>query len=226
MEYPLDERAIKDETTVLKKMKVISKSKQRDRRFTLAELDKLMTRFGDVRFARLLGADAADRGFRHFCYPPTGGKSRKSDLDEAHSRIKVRDMKNPEEKEGNDVWCDITPEAMRTIKATPRTDDRIFPYGTDTISAAFTRACKLLAIENLHFHDLRHEGISRLFEMGWTIPHVSAVSGHRSWQSLQRYTHVRQTEDKSRLGLGSMSWRGPHDQHRANHFPDLIPHFC
>jgi integrase len=48
----------------------------------------------------------------------------------------------------------------------------------------------------LHFHDLRHEGISRLFEVGRSIPQVAAVSGHRSWQSLQRYAHLRQTGDK------------------------------
>ena len=56
----------------------------------------------------------------------------------------------------------------------PRRDDRIFPYSTDAISAAFTRACKVLGIEDLHFHDLRHEGVSRLFEMGWTIPQVAS----------------------------------------------------
>jgi integrase len=50
--------------------------------------------------------------------------------------------------------------------------------------------------KRLHFHDLRHEGISRLFEMGRSIPQVAAVSGHRSWQSLQRYSHIRQTGDK------------------------------
>src|SRR5262249_14571275 len=73
---------------------------------------------------------------------------------------------------------------------------RIFPYSTDAISAAFTRACKILGIEDLRFHDLRHEGISRLFEMGRTIPQVAAVSGHRSWTSLKRYTHIRQSKDK------------------------------
>jgi len=74
-----------------------------------------------------------------------------------------------------------------------------FPYTTDAISARFTRACQLLEIEDLHFHDLRHDGISRLFEIRWqggSIPHVAAVSGHRSWKSLQRYTHVRQKGDK------------------------------
>ena len=39
-------------------------------------------------------------------------------------------------------------------------------------------------------------GLSRLFEMGKTIPQAASVSGHRSWQSLQRYTHLRQTGDK------------------------------
>lgn len=51
-------------------------------------------------------------------------------------------------------------------------------------------------LDDLRFHDLRHEGISRLFEMGWNVPHVAAVSGHRSWISLKRYTHVRETGDK------------------------------
>lgn len=73
---------------------------------------------------------------------------------------------------------------------------RIFPYSEDAVGAAFTRAMKLLGIEDLHFHDLRHEGVSRLFEMGWTIPRAATVSGHRSWQSLQRYSHMRQTGDK------------------------------
>jgi integrase len=88
------------------------------------------------------------------------------------------------------------PEAVRIIKAQPRRDSRIFPYGTDAVGMAFTRACQFLAIEDLHMHDLRHEGTSRLFEMGWNIPHVAAVTGHRSWTSLKRYTHIRQRGDK------------------------------
>jgi hypothetical protein len=64
---------------------------------------------------------------------------------------------------------------------------RIFPYSADAISAAFTRACKILAIDDLHFQDLRSEGIARLFDLGWQIPQVAAVSGHRTWASLQRF---------------------------------------
>jgi integrase len=50
----------------------------------------------------------------------------------------------------------------------------------------------MLNIEDLHFHDLRDDGVSRLFEMGLNIPHVAAASGHRSWSSLKRYPHLRE----------------------------------
>jgi integrase len=116
------------------------------------------------------------------------------DLDE--DRILVRDMKHPGDKKGNNVYCELPPEALAIIKSMPSGEERIFPYSTDAISAAFTRACRVLGIVDLRFHDLRHEGISRLFEMGRTIPQVAAVSGHRSWTSLKRYTHIRQSRDK------------------------------
>jgi integrase len=104
-------------------------------------------------------------------------------------------MKHPGDKKGNKVHCELPPEALAIIKAMPRYEQRIFQYSTDAISAAFTRACRFLGIEDLRFHDLRHEGISRLFEMGRTTPQVAAVSGHRSWTSLKRYAHIRQSKD-------------------------------
>jgi integrase len=121
---------------------------------------------------------------------------RRADLDKEGSRILVRDMKNPGEKIGNDVWCDLPAEALQIIPSMPSSTDEIFPFTTDAIGMGFTRACQFLGIDDLHFHDLRHEGVSRLFEIGRNIPQVAAVSGHRSWSSLKRYTHLRQTGDK------------------------------
>jgi hypothetical protein len=69
------------------------------------------------------------------------------------------------------------PEAEKVIASMPKVAPEIFPVTTDAVSASFTRACQFLNIEDLHFHDLRHDGVSRLFEMGWNIPKVSAVSG-------------------------------------------------
>lgn len=48
-----------------------------------------------------------------------------------------------------------------------------------------------LGISNLHFHDLRHEAVSRLVECGLSDQEVASISGHKSMQMLRRYTHLR-----------------------------------
>lgn len=107
----------------------------------------------------------------------------------------VRDMKNPGQKIGNDVWCHLPDEAWAILCTMPKVKREIFPYNAKSVSASFTRACPMLGIEDLHFHHLRHEGVSRLFEMDWDIPRVSSVSGHRDWNSLRRYTHLHKRGD-------------------------------
>lgn len=39
-----------------------------------------------------------------------------ADLDEEHARVLVRDMKNPGQKIGNDVWIDLPPEALSIVR--------------------------------------------------------------------------------------------------------------
>ena len=50
---------------------------------------------------------------------------------------------------------------------------------------------KRTGIVDLRFHDLRHEAISRFFEMGLSVPEVALISGHRDYRMLQRYTHLK-----------------------------------
>jgi integrase len=68
---------------------------------------------------------------------------------------------------------------------------RIFPYNGRSVGAAFRRQCRDLKIVDLHFHDLRHEGTSRLFEAGFSIEQVALVTGHKDWKMLRRYTHLK-----------------------------------
>ena len=68
---------------------------------------------------------------------------------------------------------------------------RIFPYEGKSVGAAFRRACKMLDIHDLRFHDLRHEATSRLFETGYSIVEVQQFTLHDSWGTLSRYTHLR-----------------------------------
>jgi integrase len=195
--YPLSRQEFDDAVTVIKKLGLIRKGNERNRRPTLEELDRLMEHFGRVRDHR--PSSIPMQKIVVFALFSTRRQEeitllRWDDLDS--DRILVRDMKHPGDKKGNNVYCELPPEALAIINSMPRDDERIFPYSTDAISAAFTRACRILGIEDLRFHDLRHEGVSRLFEMGRTIPQVAAVSGHRSWTSLKRYTHIRQSKDK------------------------------
>lgn len=208
--YPLDPEAMSDAVFVLRKQEAIAKSSKRDRRPTLTEMDSLLIHFEERQQRAPHSAPMVDIVlFALFSSRRMEEITRlrwtdyEAATDKHPARVLVRDMKNPGVKRGNDVWCELPPEAQAVLARQPKGGDTIFPYTTDAIGAAFTRACKLLGIEDLHFHDLRHEGVSRLFEMGWNIPHVALVSGHRSWASLQRYSHIRERDDK----FAGWKWR-------------------
>jgi site-specific recombinase XerD len=68
---------------------------------------------------------------------------------------------------------------------------RVVPYNPRSVGTAFRRACVDACVKDLHFHDLRHEGTSRLFEVGLSIEQVALVTGHKDWKMLRRYTHIR-----------------------------------
>ena len=216
--YPLSYQEIQDARLVAKHQGTVGRSKQRVRRPTLAELDRLLSHFAERerRDSRVIPmtlvtmfAIFSTRRQEEIC------RIAIADLDAQHSEILVRDLKHPGEKMGNDMRTTLPPEAMSIVNlqlAKPRVQQsgRIFPYSSDAISRAFTDSCNLLGIEDLHFHDLRHDGISRLFEMGWQIPNVAMVSAHRTWTSLKRYTHIRHSGDKyhgwpwlGKLGISS-----------------------
>ena len=70
------------------------------------------------------------------------------------------------------------------------------PYA---FNKAFGIIKKDLDLTDLHFHDLRHEAVSRLVEAGLSDQKVSAISGHKSMQMLKRYTHLRAEDLVSEL---------------------------
>lgn len=109
----------------------------------------------------------------------------------------VRDRKHPTEKIGNDQNIPLLGNAMAIIKRQPRVmlengelDPRIFPFDDVSYGNSFRMLRDAVGLKNLHFHDLRHEGISRLFEAGYSIPEVCDVSGHKTWECLRIYTQL------------------------------------
>jgi integrase len=125
------------------------------------------------------------------------------DFDKTQRQIWIRARKDPTTNDGRDDLVPllsgpvkylgevVDPVAiMLSQKSARRGVGRVFPYCENTVGQGFARATAALGIEDLRFHDLRHDGISRLFEAGYGIPEVAVVSGHRTWKNLQRYTHI------------------------------------
>ena len=119
-------------------------------------------------------------------------------FDPASRTIVVPERKHPIEKRGNSqrvpllTFAHVCGELVDPVALMgTRGRGRVFPFDGGSVSANFTRACAALGIEDLCFHDLRHDGVSRLFEAGFDIPRVALVSGHRSWRSLSRYTQIK-----------------------------------
>ena len=67
------------------------------------------------------------------------------------------------------------------------------------LQQAFRRLTRKLNIENLRFHDLRHEALSHFFELGLSVPEVQLISGHKTVDQLMRYSHARMFEIKNKL---------------------------
>lgn len=71
--------------------------------------------------------------------------------------------------------------------APPDSQERVFPMEENAFKSAWKRAVERSGVTDIHFHDLRHEAISRFFEMGLSLPEVAVISGHKDPRMLIRY---------------------------------------
>lgn len=189
----LDE--LNDAAETCRRERLVGKPRRRDRRPTLSELERLLEYGKRTESRRTIPTDEIIL-FALFSARRQEEITliRWADLDERTQSVIVPDMKHPAHKMGNHRRVYLTDEAWSIIQRQPEVDERIFPYNSKSVSVRFTEWCKFLGIADLRFHDLRHECISWLFERGWDIPRVAGVSGHTTWSSLQRYTHLSQHE--------------------------------
>ncbi len=177
---------------------LVGNPSERDRRPTQQELDDLIRYFDEKprqlipvgRMIRFAVATAMRQ--EEIC------KIAWDDVDIRNRMVTVRDRKDPRKKDGNnqripmlsltgyDAW-----EVLLEQRIVTRGNGKVFPHHHKSAGTAIQRACKALKINDLHFHDLRHEATSRLFEAGLTIERVALVTGHRDWKMLRRYTNLR-----------------------------------
>jgi integrase len=129
--------------------------------------------------------------------------------------LKKRTVTLPETKNGEKRIVPLSPEAVRILEGIPRRlDGDVWGMEPDSITQAFLRAVTRARgayekefeenhkgekgakpdpafLVDLTFHDLRHEATSRLFELGLSTEKVKEITGHKTYQMLARYTHLK-----------------------------------
>jgi integrase len=191
-ELPVRPEIVQEARNACAELRLIGKARKRARRPTPGELEQLRDYFAhrDKRsqipmLTVLEFALASARRESEIC------RLEWRDNDERTRTGLVRDAKHPTAKEGNHRRFKYTPEGWALVQPQPRSSEYIFPYEPRSIGAAFTRACHVLGIKDLRFHDLRHEATSRLFERGYQIHEVAQFTLHDSWNELKRYANLK-----------------------------------
>lgn len=115
------------------------------------------------------------------------------DLHWEHINLKTRIAQLPRTKNGSkrDVPLSVKArDALARLGVKPT--GKVFGYTKEGIKSTWRFMMIKLGIEDLHFHDLRHEACSRFFELGTLdVMEVAAISGHKSLAMLKRYTHLK-----------------------------------
>lgn len=119
-------------------------------------------------------------------------------------KFDVSTAKLPETKNGETRYIPLSTTAKQALQSLPRhiSGEVFWKWAAaDSFNHTWTRTCKRAGIQNLKFHDLRHEAVSRLFEIGkFNTMEVASISGHKSLQMLKRYTHLNAQDLAKKLG--------------------------
>jgi integrase len=114
------------------------------------------------------------------------------DLDKRIARLE--DTKNSERRD-----VPLSTRAVEIIRALPRpiiAGAPLFPLNQDDVIRTFREACTAARIENLKFHDLRHEATSRICKRV-SMQEAMKITGHKTPSMLMRYYHPK-AEDLAR----------------------------
>lgn len=107
----------------------------------------------------------------------------------------------PETKNGERRTVPLSSRAVQILKSLePKESGSVFGMMKDSLTRAMEKACKKAEIEDLRFHDLRHEATSRMFETtDLDVMEIRSITGHKSLQMLARYSHLRTERLADRL---------------------------
>jgi|TARA_B100002003_G_scaffold12005_1_gene10353 integrase len=130
----------------------------------------------------------------------------------SHIDFSTRTLFIPSTKTDSPRTVPLSSAAINALRAQMRASQRhsgdvislheppLFSYTPRGLSGAFLRLCRRIGIDDLRFHDLRHEATSRLFEKGLNPVEVATITGHKDTRMLMRYTHLRAEDLARKLG--------------------------
>lgn len=117
-----------------------------------------------------------------------------------HLDLEARTIELPETKNGTARTVPLSRRAVEVLKTVPVAEDgRLFPWTSSTWGHRFEKIREGAGVGDVRTHDLRHEAVSRLFERGFNVMEVAAISGHKTLAMLQRYTHLQAPDLLARL---------------------------
>lgn len=110
-----------------------------------------------------------------------------------HINLKSRVAHLPATKNGSKRDVPLSIRARDAlVRLGTKSSGKVFGYTKEGIKSTWRFMVIKLGIVDLHFHDMRHEACSRLFELSTLdVMEVAAISGHKSLAMLKRYTHLK-----------------------------------
>ena len=102
---------------------------------------------------------------------------------------------------GVPVAVPLSTHAVQVLRDMPLAiSGKILDCTANAVSTIWKRRIKDLKIENLRWHDLRHEAASRMAEKGLHPLQIAACTGHKTLNMLRRYTHLKAEDLAVMLG--------------------------
>lgn len=77
----------------------------------------------------------------------------------------------------------------RKILGVSDSDEILFNIGSHQFDDMWQETLHIAGIHDLHYHDLRHEATSKLFEAGLSAVEVMTITGHSTQEMVDRYSH-------------------------------------
>lgn len=115
--------------------------------------------------------------------------------------LQKRTLKVQQTKNGDARTVPLTPRAVEVLSSLEKIGDKVFPIKANAVRLAWERLRAKAGLEDIRFHDLRHEAVSRFFEYGLSTTEVASISGHKDIRMLFRYTHLKPENIAEKLAV-------------------------